>query len=303
MKNRDGCKEDMNVEGSACVGTRVSEKKRNMPIEKLEIKARVEEEMYIDGLSMHHFSDFESSPSNSPSSHISSVLGSNDTGGNFTPCGSSSGRSSSCSTNGCFSGSMSDEDEGDIDDDGCLDDWEAMADALAANEDTQQVHIPGSESGVPLEKHGNSAPNRSDMKQESGGTPVQRSPVNCQAWRPDDAFRPQSLPNLSKQYGFLNSDEHFGSGGSVWACKSLGPDPTSCPICFEDFDCTDSSFTPCVCGFRLCLFCHKRILEEDARCPGCRKKYNCDPLEGEATLNGGSLTVRLARSCSMITRA
>ncbi|KAL8465256.1 hypothetical protein ACS0TY_034675 [Phlomoides rotata] len=292
-----------------------------MPIEKLEIKSRAEE-MYIDGLSMHHFSDFESSPSNSPSSHSSSVLGSNGTGSNFTPssrCGSSSGRSSSCSTNGCFLGSMSDEDEGDIGDDGCLDDWEAMADALAATEDKQQEHIPDSGSGLPLEKHENSAPfdsqssmtnqasNGSEIsgpKKESGGTPVQRSPVTCQAWRPDDAFRPQSLPNLSKQYGFhINSERHFGPGGSVWACKNLGPDPTSCPICFEDFDCTDSSFTPCVCGFRLCLFCHKRILEEDGRCPGCRKQYNCDPLEGEPTLNGGSLTIRLARSCSMIARS
>ncbi|CAI9754620.1 unnamed protein product [Fraxinus pennsylvanica] len=53
----------------------------------------------------------------------------------------------------------------------------------------------------------------------------------------------------------------------------------------------------------LCLFCHKRILEEDGQCPGCRNQYDCEPVEGEATLDGGSLTFQLARSCSMISRS
>ncbi|KAL0440814.1 UNVERIFIED_CONTAM: hypothetical protein Sradi_0020300 [Sesamum radiatum] len=144
----------------------------------------------------------------------------------------------------------------------------------------------------------------SNAKQESGGTAVQKSLIHSQAWRPDDAFRPQSLPNLSKQHSFqLDSERPFGRGGSVWGCKNVGPVPKSCPICYEDLDCTDSSFLPCLCGFRLCLFCHKRILEEDGRCPGCRKQYDCDPVEGEATLDGGSLIFCLARSCSMTTRS
>ncbi|KAK6123444.1 hypothetical protein DH2020_042809 [Rehmannia glutinosa] len=272
VKNKGGCKEEV-IGGSGKDGGPIrSENERGMPMEKLEIKPRVEEEIHLS-------SDSEFSPSNSPTSHSINFTAS-------SRSNSSSGRSSSSSiSNGCYSGIMSDEDEGDVGDDDCLDDWEAMADALAAIEDNHQKQ-ENSQLGV--------------TNQESGGTAVPRSPIHCQAWRPDDEFRPQSLPNLSKQYSFkLNSER----GGSVWGRRNVGPVPTSCPICFEDLDGTDSSFLPCFCGFRLCLFCHKRILEEDARCPGCRKEYECDSVEGETILDGGSLTVRLARSCSMVTRS
>jgi len=126
---------------------------------------------------------------------------------------------------------------------------------------------------------------------------------NSRAWRPDDAFRPRSLPNLSKQQSLPNPDRHYGGGGVAWASKSVVSAPSSCPICYEELDLTDSSFLPCLCGFRLCLFCHKRIVDEDGRCPGCRKPYETKPIEAEASVNGGSLTFRLARSCSMITRS
>ncbi|XP_076946437.1 uncharacterized protein LOC143617926, partial [Bidens hawaiensis] len=75
----------------------------------------------------NHYSDWES-PSNSPTSHTSSLT-SNRSVMNFT--GGSSSRSSSSSSGGCYSESMTEEDDGD---DGCLDDWEAIADALAADE-------------------------------------------------------------------------------------------------------------------------------------------------------------------------
>ena len=157
-------------------------------IEKLEIRPRVEEEN--DGGSVHHYSDSES-PSNSPMSHTGSVLGGNDSGTNFT--GSSS---SSSSSGGCCSGSMSEEDEGG--EDGCLDDWEAVADALAATDEKQQLHI----GTAPVDKNIAHFDSQSDVdiskEKPENGVSVQRAPVNCRAWRPDDAFRPQSLPNLSK---------------------------------------------------------------------------------------------------------
>ncbi|KAF8378350.1 hypothetical protein HHK36_029689 [Tetracentron sinense] len=116
-----------------------------------------------------------------------------------------------------------------------------------------------------------------------------RSLENGCAWRPDDAFRPQSLPNLLKQNSFsMNSERHCGSGAVTQAsCHNVISQPSSCPVCYEDLDCTDSSFCPCSCGFRLCLFCHKRILEADGRCPGCRKQY--DTINGEKNGNGGTL--------------
>ncbi|XP_057780872.1 uncharacterized protein LOC130999360 [Salvia miltiorrhiza] len=314
VKSKGECKGEANGGGTASIGASVHlENHRSQPIGKLEIKTRSEEGIYGDGSSMHHYSDSESLQSNSPTSHTSSVSGSNDSGANFT---ASSSSSSSSSTNGSCSGHMSEEDEGDAGDDDCLDDWESVADALAATDEKQEDSPPSknqdhsTESGSQVDASdqmfsGISIPriHTASANPGSGRAANQRALVNCCAWRPDDVCRPQTLPNLTKQYSFpLKSERHLDRG-SVWVCKNVGPIPTACPICFEDLDYTDSSFLPCGCGFRLCLFCHKRILEEDARCPGCRKQYEVEPIEGEPTLDGGSLTYRLARSCSMVARS
>lgn len=247
-----------------------------------------------DDRSIHH-DGFLESPSNSPTSVDSSMLGSNDSGTNFT--GSSSSSSSSSSA-GCCSGNVT-EEEGDDD---CLDDWEAMADALAVDDKHKKSsselpppHEPAAQMGSPREIiRGSNLAFRNSKIESDRLVPLVSG--NGRAWRPDDAFRPQSLPNLSKQHSLPNSNRRCG-GGLPWARPAA---PSSCPICCEDLDLTDSSFLPCLCGFRLCLFCHKRILEEDGRCPGCRKPYECESVEPEASVHGGSLTVRLARSCSMI---
>ncbi|MED6180986.1 hypothetical protein PIB30_015211 [Stylosanthes scabra] len=88
----------------------------------------------------------------------------------------SSTSSSSISTS--FSGS---EEEPD-DNNGCLDDWEAVADALNTDD-----HRPST----------TSEPASMDSKH--------------QAWKPDDAFRPVCLPNLSKQ--------HSSTVNSRWHCN------------------------------------------------------------------------------------
>lgn len=247
-----------------------------------------------DGLN-HHDSDAES-PTNCPAG----VLCGNDSGTNFTGSSSSGGSSSSSSSSGgCCSGNITEEEEeeeeGGDDDDGCLDDWEAMADALAAD-DKRENPCPDSPPAVlPCDGTNLGSPNSNI----GSGRMVPWGSGNNRAWRADDAFRPQSLPNLSKQHSMPNPDRRC-VGGVPWGRATM---PSSCPICCEDLDLTDSSFTPCLCGFRLCLFCHKRILEEDGRCPGCRKPYECEPVETEASVLGGSLTLRLARSCSMIERS
>ncbi|XP_050377995.1 uncharacterized protein LOC126795195 [Argentina anserina] len=221
----------------------------------------------------HHDSELDS---NSPSSFNSSVLGGHDS---ETFTGSSS---SSSSSGDCFSGNITEEDE----DDGCLDDWEAVADALAADEKPKNQPLE------PPQEH------EAVAKVVPARQVVENSKPQCErampkAWRPDDAYRPQSLPNLAKQIGLPNSSRKGFGGGNPWACNSVVSPPSSCPICYEDLDLTDTSFLPCLCGFRLCLFCHKRILEGDGRCPGCRKPYE--------SIHGGSLTFRLPHSCSMIT--
>ncbi|KAG7651734.1 putative transcription factor C2H2 family [Arabidopsis thaliana] len=55
--------------------------------------------------------------------------------------------------------------------------------------------------------------------------------------------------------------------------KQRGDGDEECPICSELMDATDLEFEPCTCGFRICLFCHNKISENEARCPACRKDY------------------------------
>ncbi|XP_057519786.1 uncharacterized protein LOC130800330 [Amaranthus tricolor] len=267
----------------------------------LEVKSqRVEEISRND-------SDSESSPVNSPTSSIS---GGNDPGNTYSGSSSSS-CSFSFSSGGCCSGSMTEEEECEGDggcvDDGCLDDWEAVADALVGVSEDSQGHnqdvvvSPDRETALGS-SFGAQQTSCEDVKaQENGVGILGRGNGNCRAWRPDDAFRPQSLPNLEKQRSFpLRIERHHGFT-NPWVRHMTPCVPTSCPICCEDLDLTDSSFLPCSCGFHLCLFCHKRIIEEDGRCPGCRKPYTSDPKEKETNVcsAGGSLTIRLARSCSM----
>uniref|UniRef100_A0A2P2KQM1 RING-type domain-containing protein n=1 Tax=Rhizophora mucronata TaxID=61149 RepID=A0A2P2KQM1_RHIMU len=303
VKNR-GCKEELS--GPRASPPTPCKNERKNALENLEMK-RAGEEGNENG-SMHHEFDSDS-PSNSPT--CSSDLGGTDVGTNFS--GSSS--SSSSSSGGCGSGFITEEEEEG--DDNCLDDWEAVADALVANDETKQENqknIPCLESQSSSEHHSivqmdsssNNlvAPTVDHVKQEcQRAAPPRLTSGNSRAWRPDDEFRPQSLPNLLKQRSFPDAGRHYRQGGLSWARASVVNAPSSCPICYEDLDITDTSFLPCFCGFRLCLFCHKRILEEDGRCPGCRKPYEHITVKAEASVYGGSLTFGLARSCSMITRS
>lgn len=73
-----------------------------------------------------------------------------------------------------------------------------------------------------------------------------------------------------------SADPHQLSSAQWPTPNSPGAQPACCPICAEELDVTDSSFVPCSCGFRLCLFCHHRIAADDGRCPGCRRAYSPD---------------------------
>ncbi|KFK28018.1 hypothetical protein AALP_AA8G460800 [Arabis alpina] len=235
----------------------------------------------------HHHESFMQSPSNSS-------MGGTDLSTNFS---GKSSRSSSSSSGFC-SGNVTEEenldDDDDDDDDGCVDDWEAVADALAAEEEEEKENRRLRESVKEDESVGGSSASNvcdsissdvvcvNDAKQKSSN----------RAWRPDDDLRPQGLPNLGKQLSFPELDKRFSSVAI----------PSSCPICYEDLDLTDSSFLPCPCGFRLCLFCHKTICDGDGRCPGCRKPYERDSMKAETSSQGGGLTIRLARSSSMFCR-
>ncbi|XP_051123151.1 uncharacterized protein LOC127246021 isoform X2 [Andrographis paniculata] len=272
---------------------------RGTSIREQEMKSSVQGQNYRGVLTTQRYSDSDSSLSNSPTNQRSSLSGSNEFVANFTPsCGSISGWSSSSSSSEFFPCNMI-GDEGDDNQDGCFDDWEAMADALLTPEDhISELSLPSSENrrkAVQRDPESSTSAHpfsrnvTSNETQQHGGINIRNSSVQSLAWTENDAFRPHSLPNFSRQ--------HLSEGESSWGIKT--ENPTSCPICYEEFDCTDSSFHPCSCGFKLCLFCHKEILDRDERCPSCRKPYVSYPVEGEAKLDGRKLTYHLARSRSM----
>ncbi|KAJ6676751.1 RING/U-BOX SUPERFAMILY PROTEIN [Salix viminalis] len=308
VKNK-GCKEEL-------MGPRVSpqqihEEERKNALENLQMRRRgggvgVGEDGNGNGNengSIHHDYDLDS-PLNSPTG--SSVLGGNESGTNFTASSSSS------TTSGSSVGGSITEEDGE-ENDNCLDDWEAMADALAANDDDNKLENHFDENNPCLELQSSleyepavqldcDLPNlgfQNENLTQERKVPPRVTPGNSRAWRPDDALRPQSLPDLPKQRSFKNIDRHYGQGVLPWGCASGVNVPTSCPICTEDLDLTDTSFLPCSCGFQVCLFCHKKMLELDGRCPNCRELYKNDPVKVETSVRRGSLTLRLARSCSM----
>ncbi|KAF8088963.1 hypothetical protein N665_0523s0009 [Sinapis alba] len=179
---------------------------------------------------------------------------------------------SSCSSGSRSGGNVTEEE----DDDGCLDDWEAFADALAADEHERII------------KHS------VDVALRDCQRTMSRKQKRNQACRPDDKLRPQGLPNLGKQRSFpVMMNLHFNSVEV----------PSSCPICYEDLDLTDSNFLPCPCGFPLCLFCHKTICDGDGHYPGCRKPYESNTIKVETSVRSGGLIIRLARSSNMFCRS
>eukprot|EP01018_Ginkgo_biloba_P022789 Gb_20893 [translate_table: standard] len=198
-------------------------------------------------------------------------------------------------------------------DDGSLDDWEAVADALNINVDHSSKPSPEKtreETTSFAQFHTKTCFSMEAEMQEILKPEYKINPRafphkavrtgDGRAWRPDDTSRPVTLPSLSKQHSFPAQSGSPGAWGSIkWNSPPIPHAlPTSCPICYEDLDVTDSNFMPCVCGFRLCLFCYKRIIEEDGRCPGCRKHYA--PLDAGTK---ASACPRLPRSCSMRLRA
>lgn len=48
-----------------------------------------------------------------------------------------------------------------------------------------------------------------------------------------------------------------------------------CPLCVEPLDATERAIQFCSCGFTLCRFCWKKLMEsETGRCPNCREAYD-----------------------------
>ncbi|EHA8592591.1 CCR4-NOT transcription complex subunit 4 [Cocos nucifera] len=281
VKNKDGKK--------SCMGTGPNASSLPHPPlppsakSNLETRARQEEER-----EEHNISDLDS-PTQSPTSSISGNSSRKDCPSNSISSGSSTESTSrSVSDN-------EEEPDGRGEEHGVLDDWEAVADALSADNDNNHPNFD------PVVSIAEPAASPGTQKEALWGPTTKPQPIQPtpRAWRPDDVFRPRSLPSISKQSSFPGSMErHYRA-----IQQGILALPSPCPICYEDLDPTDSSFLPCSCGFRLCLFCHKRILEADGRCPGCRKQYDATGVVMDVDSGGvPKSSIRLSRSCSMSSR-
>ncbi|WOK93972.1 hypothetical protein Cni_G02673 [Canna indica] len=182
--------------------------------------------------------------------------------------------------------SVSDAEE-DVEEKGVLDDWEEIADALSEDhrggDDRNRHRRRYCDRALASVEPASSPAIRSDATRARRTIKQERVLSSRRAWRLENSPHPPLL-NVPTKWSFplSNADQHY----QISRQKGILPLPISCPICCEDLDLTDSSFLPCSCGFRLCLFCHKRILETDGRCPGCRKQYDC-MLDGQEGMNTG----------------
>ncbi|KAI3459024.1 hypothetical protein Pfo_015687 [Paulownia fortunei] len=57
-----------------------------------------------------------------------------------------------------------------------------------------------------------------------------------------------------------------------------------CPLCAEEMDWTDQQFTPCKCGYQVCVWCWHHIIDmaekdqTEGRCPACRTIYEKEKI-------------------------
>ncbi|WZZ06944.1 hypothetical protein YC2023_092865 [Brassica napus] len=169
------------------------------------------------------------------------------------------------SVHGCFccSNQITEEEEEEAFDD-AYDNWEDFSDALnsfESDEDSQRKK--------------KSSPHKDKCKQEAS---------------PEKAIHHNATSRKKNKKKKKSDQKKEGDGDD---------EMSDCPICSEGMDATDLSFLPCPCGFRLCLFCHKQINENDGRCPACRNKYEqtSSHNSGEVSFQQrGRGTVRLSPS-------
>ncbi|WRX21878.1 hypothetical protein QQP08_014365 [Theobroma cacao] len=193
VKNEES-KVDLNGgDGSSPFSTKRADN-RNKSLHNLGTKSR---EGDSEDMSIHD-SDLESLM-NSP---IPSDLGHNDSREALSRSSCSGSSTGSSTSSGFCSGSVSEEEE-----DGCLDNWEDVADALSVDDNqhnpatvTPSKYETRIESACADQHYKNQRINQ--LNSDSEGT-VCGSQMNCRAWRPEDAFRPRILPSLSKQHNIL----------------------------------------------------------------------------------------------------
>ncbi|KAE8695619.1 Detected protein of unknown function [Hibiscus syriacus] len=191
VKNKD-CKVDLNRSAGSPPFSTMNSDERNKSLRNLQTSLREEES---EDMSIHD-SDVESL-----NFSIQTDLGNND-----SKEATSVPSCCDCSSGSC-SGSGSEEDK-----DGCLDNWEDVADALSADENQHDSAINSPAKSETMVESAGAGQQFKDQGIDQSNSeirqPVYGSLTNCRAWRPDDVSRPRGLPRI---------------------CRAWRPDDVSCP--------------------------------------------------------------------------
>ncbi|XP_010533428.1 PREDICTED: uncharacterized protein LOC104809223 [Tarenaya hassleriana] len=184
------------------------------------------------------------------------------------------------------------EEEEEIYDD-AFDNFEGFMDALNYFDDEDKIPSP----------ERMTADEKSPRMSQSSSFP-DKSPLldtkNSEKESPKISRR-KSSPKKNPQGKTEKSEQEQASSTQQ---RISNTEPLPCPICCEVMDATDLSFLPCPCGFKVCLFCHKKIVDNDGRCPSCRKDYQTSNASGEVSFQQrGRGILRLSPSFRGLDRA
>lgn len=130
--------------------------------------------------------------------------------------------------------------------------------------------------GVPLDDGGMTRLQPGRMP-PPGMLPLVLQPPQPQMQQPPPRLDPESA-GAARQRA-LWAEQAARNASALSKAERTLPDENDgealCPLCVEPLDETDSSFEPCPCGYRVCLFCIERIKSELKNiCPNCRTPYD-----------------------------
>ncbi|WVR05135.1 hypothetical protein IAU60_002147 [Kwoniella sp. DSM 27419] len=129
-------------------------------------------------------------------------------------------------------------------------------------------------------------------------------PVNPNTGHPSmSGYGARSSP-ANASNGGVNRETLKGLQDVYWSDDEDDPD---CLLCAEPLDLSDLNFKPCQCGLQICQFCYNKLLQTDARCPGCRRPYDAkavvfQPVDWEEVKRAKEKKTRRAKIIKQLTQ-
>ncbi|KAK8869719.1 hypothetical protein IAR55_000287 [Kwoniella newhampshirensis] len=107
----------------------------------------------------------------------------------------------------------------------------------------------------------------------------------------------------SASSGGVSRETLKGLQDVYWSEDEDDPD---CLLCAEPLDLSDLNFKPCQCGMQICQFCYNKLLQTDARCPGCRRPYDAkavvfQPVDWEEVKRAKERKTKRAKTIKQLT--